>query len=656
MVILGIRYTGPGGLVDIDVDHHIDYQSNGLQKLSFSVPLEHPSYPHIKEELPVECQGQRYIVKSIDEQLVHSDFVAELDLDVLRQRVFAPAFVSTTLTLSDTLMLLLADTGWYAVGADLVSIKRSIELSDSTPYDVVMHCQSVYGVTYRFDTATKSITVLKPENEQPKNLYITDQLNLRRVDMKGDTYEMVTRLYPYGKPDEETGEAMNIASVNDGVPYIEDHTYSDKVISAVWRDERYTNPQSLKDDAILRLAKLAVPNRSYELDVADLAKIDPSYSGLAIGLHDKVKLIDRRRKTIEVHQVVAYREYPNAPESNVITLSTVPLTIEGEIRGSISALDEASIQTAGKVNEIKRDLDTTVSRVEQTYTRGETDELIGSKVTQSADVLRSEIAHTYITGTELKEVKSELEQSIEHIQLSMQKTGGDNLVFGSSARLGLEDWTTDGAVMCDTSTSVYNATSAGGAFVLADEVTHTGRLSQTIKTVPGGQYAWYFRYKLQAGLQTEATVHIGGSQLELPMSDQWVERTGNFTAQDITAKVEFWVQDGILTVADITVKEGLVCTAWQQAQNEIQAGGVTVTQRGLQVDANGDPFAVKIDNQQFLVRNKDTGQDVVYLTKDQALISRLTAQDELTVRRYGQPSKALRIIPVDTGAFFVVND
>ena len=100
MVILGIRYTGPGGLVDIDVDHHIDYQSNGLQKLSFSVPLEHPSYPHIKEELPVECQGQRYIVKSIDEQLVHTDFVAELDLDVLRQRVFAPAFVSTTLTLS----------------------------------------------------------------------------------------------------------------------------------------------------------------------------------------------------------------------------------------------------------------------------------------------------------------------------------------------------------------------------------------------------------------------------------------------------------------------------------------------------------------------------------------------------------------------------
>ena len=99
-----------------------------------------------------------------------------------------------------------------------------------------------------------------------------------------------------------------------------------------------------------------------------------------------------------------------------------------------------------------------------------------------------------------------------------------------------------------------------------------------------------------------------------------------------------------------------MCTAWQQAQNEIQAGGVTVTQRGLQVDASGDPFAVKIDNQQFLVRNKDTGQDVVYLTKDQALISRLTAHDELTVRRYGQPSKALRIIPVDTGAFFVVND
>ena len=238
----------------------------------------------------------------------------------------------------------------------------------------------------------------------------------------------------------------------------------------------------------------------------------------------------------------------------------------------------------------------------------------------------------------------------------MQKTGGDNLVLGSSANLGLADWEVQGAVACDTSAAVYGATAAGGAFVLADEETHTGRLAQTIKTVPGGQYAWYFRYKLQAGLQTEAAVYIGGSQIKLDPSGQWVERTGNFTAQDIAAKVEFWVQDGILAVADITVKEGLVCTAWQQAQNEFQAGGVTVTQRGLQVDASGDPFAVKIDNRQFLVRNKDTEQDVVYLTKDQALISRLTAQDELTVRRYGKSAGALRIMPIDRGAFFVIND
>ena len=109
-------------------------------------------------------------------------------------------------------------------------------------------------------------------------------------------------------------------------------------------------------------------------------------------------------------------------------------------------------------------------------------------------------------------------------------------------------------------------------------------------------------------------------------------------------------------VADITVIQGDNCSAWQQAQNEIEAGGVTVTSRGIQVTKEGDPFEARLDNQQVRFTNRDTGDDVAYFNKDQALIRSLSAESTFTVRRPGDDSKALRIIPVDTGAFFVVND
>ncbi len=653
---MGIRFLGPDGVIDASLDHHLDYQKNGLVTLSFSVPRGYPYYQCFAEELQVEHRGQKYIIKQFSEQNMGSDFLAELDLDELKDRVFAPSFESHTVTLGETLLAALVGTNWSAVGTDLVSIKRSISLPDCTPYDIAMECQSVFGVTYSFDTKNKTIKILKPENEQEKNLYITDQLNLRRIDLQGDSYDLVTRLYPYGKKDEETGTSLDIRAVNDGVEYLEDRSYCDKVIAAVWRDERYTDPQSLKNDALEKLKKLAHPVRSYELDVADLAKIDPSYKELAISLHDKVTLIDRRRRTRETHQVVAYRDYPDEPERNVITLSNVPTKIQGQIKETIQQVSDVVIREKERVNEIKRDLDATSSRVAETYTKGETDAILESQITQAKDVIRTEVSQTYVTGEELQREKSEIEQQLGQITLSTQKTGGGNLVLGSSGRMGLDDWDVEGAVACDTSTETYNATSAGGGFLLGKNVEGTaGRMAQRFKTVVGGQYAWYFRFHVEGGLHTEAQASISGNKVELS-GENWQEVSGFFHAEREEAEIAFSVNEGRLWVADIMVAEGISCTAWQQAQNEIDAGGVKISSRGIDITRENDPFQASLDNQQVRFRNNDTGEDVAYFNKDSGRIRQLSALGEFTVQRPDDISGALRVIPVAGGAFFVIND
>ena len=50
--------------------------------------------------------------------------------------------------------------------------------------------------------------------------------------------------------------------------------------------------------------------------------------------------------------------------------------------------------------------------------------------------------------------------------------------------------------------------------------------------------------------------------------------------------------------------------AWQQAKNELIAGSVSVSERGMEVAQAGDPFSARIDNRQFLIHNTDTGEDV----------------------------------------------
>ena len=174
----------------------------------------------------------------------------------------------------------LAGTGWTVNGAGLVSAKRSFELSDVTPLDIVNKCtdKTMYNVSFDIDNKNKILNVSVPSTVS-NNVYFTDQLNLKDISFKGSSSNLVTRLYAYGK------DGLSISEINDGKEYVDNHTYSDKIISAVWRDERYTIAGNLLADAKAKLEELAVPERSYECSVIDLARLAPEkYSDFYIRL------------------------------------------------------------------------------------------------------------------------------------------------------------------------------------------------------------------------------------------------------------------------------------------------------------------------------------------------------------------------------------
>ena len=229
---------------------------------------------------------------------------------------------------------------------------------------------------------------------------------------KGSTTSLVTRLYPYGK------DGLSIASLNNGKAYLENYSYTDKVVSAIWRDERYTNKQTLLDDANAKLAVLAVPEQSYTAKVIDLAKTLPDTYGdvLAFDLYDVVTLIDRKRKTRINYRIVEIKEYPADATLNTVTLSTVPAKITGKLQtlqNKVTALDAQTLHDHNKVNEIKQDLDTTVLHVSDSWASS----LNSSVITQTAEGLFFEV--NKVVGSD--RWGTLLQQSADDIKIAWNK-------------------------------------------------------------------------------------------------------------------------------------------------------------------------------------------------------------------------------------------
>ena len=296
-----------------------------------------------------------------------------------------------------------------------MSARRTLELTDVTTLDILDYCQNstAYNTRYRFDTINKVIYCIKPyNNTEPTGTYFTDELNLSDMTYKGSTTSLVTRLYPYGK------DNLSIASLNNGKNYIENHSYTDKVISAIWRDERYTNKQTLLDDAKAKLAVLAVPEQSYTAKVIDLAKTLPDTYGdvLAFDLYDVVTLIDRKRKTRINYRIVEIKEYPADATLNTVTLSTVPAKVTRKLQtlqNKVTALDAQTLHDHNKVNEIKQDLDSTVLHVSDSWASS----LNSSVITQTAEGLFFEV--NKVVGSD--RWGTLLQQSADDIKIAWNK-------------------------------------------------------------------------------------------------------------------------------------------------------------------------------------------------------------------------------------------
>lgn len=318
-----------------NTEYYIRELANGLDEAIFNLSIHDPIYAIIAEEETVtDRAGQTYKVKQIDAGANDAKIVCQLDIDDWLATLNVN-YNSDTKTVYQQITAVLP-AGWTLNDRALVNIGRTIE-GDLTPYDVCVKCTSVYNVYIRWDNKNKVCTIYPKAMAAPVGAFATRELNLKEINYKGKSNDLVTRLYAYGK------DGMSFADINGGKAYVDDFTYTDKIICGIWRDERYTVAADLLADATEKLKIMSKPDRTYECSIVDLQATNPElYNNLDFSLFTTATLIDDIKEAAIDYQVVERHIFPYHPERNEVIFNSEPLKITASVVNIADALENPS--------------------------------------------------------------------------------------------------------------------------------------------------------------------------------------------------------------------------------------------------------------------------------------------------------------------------
>lgn len=288
--------------------------------LSFSAPIRNVRGIIVPESY-IETKNDRYVVKEVDPSTSGMvEVTAKLDMEALEGKTFR-SFKTTEQTIQAALQLAFAGTGW-TIGKSAVTKKRTLSMSNVSALDILKQAIKTYRVEIKVDSKGQKIDIYEQIGED-KGVYFTSQLNLKTLTVQSTSYDFYTELEPYGK------DGMTIEAVNDGKTYVENHQYSSKVKRYIWKDERYTSAESLKEDAEAKLADMSRPYTSYSAEVVDLSRASGGkYAILAYSIGDTVTLMDGITDTRERQRIVGMKHYPEEPGRDTCTLANKVLTFD----------------------------------------------------------------------------------------------------------------------------------------------------------------------------------------------------------------------------------------------------------------------------------------------------------------------------------------
>ena len=400
----------------------------GDETLDFSYPTSGPWLAQLLTECYIRTDRQEYVVKAVEKSSASAwrKVSCALNIEELEGTPFED-FETVEQTVQAAAEFALEGTGWTVETDADITKKRTIRKEDdTTAWEVVKQIVTTYRVELEIDAVNKRLK-FHTRRGQDRGAYFIERLNLRSLGVKTSSYGFYTRLIPIGK------DGLHLWQ--DGKNYIENHQYSDKVITSIWRDERYTVTAALLEDAQARLDEASAPARAYTAELVDLAAQSDKYNALAYDLGDAVLLVSEKTDEREKQRIVKLDEYPDDPLANKAELSNVKQTFAQlqKTEAEMATADAVAIATKRTQKTLKDGYLTKEETKVAISAMAESIELEVSKTYmtvangQAAIDKALEAGKQYTDGklteySTTEETKSLISQSAEQITLEVSKT------------------------------------------------------------------------------------------------------------------------------------------------------------------------------------------------------------------------------------------
>lgn len=279
----------------------------GDKTLSFLYPSKF--IDGIVEEGYIRNKTDEFVIKEIVARGEWTSIKVQMNVEDLEGKAWEH-FNTTEQTIENCLNLACAGTGW-TVQVNNVSKKRTVKKTNCSSWEIIQEAKKIYRVEIEFDTLNKVVKVYEKLGHD-KGVYFSDEINLKALDIESNSYDFYTKIIAIGK------ENIKVE--------VENFQYSNKVKTLIWKDERYTVLENLREDATAKLQELSKPRKSYSADVIDLANLNPKYKNiLDYKLGDTITLISKDKKIREKQRIVKIVEYPDEPERNSCEIANTTL-------------------------------------------------------------------------------------------------------------------------------------------------------------------------------------------------------------------------------------------------------------------------------------------------------------------------------------------
>ena len=317
--------------------------SDGLldKNLSFSYPLTDSKSQLIKFDGFIRTKDDEFVIKEISFSDNSKEVKCKLNVEELEEKKHSSFNLSGNI--NKILDTLLNGIVWTYEIKQVPSITNAVFQVDSetTAFDLCKSITEQFEVEFKFDTINKKILVYNKIGVDSGQIITSD------IQVQGDTYDLITEI--------------NATGANGITCKVTNHSYSPRIKSLNWTDERYTSIETLRNAAQTKLDKLCKPLFSYSCSTLRCK---------SISVGDYVNILDKKSGTKVKERAVKTKEYIRESEKykNEFEIDNAKPTFQDYLNSKFNSYDSKFNSYDSKYNSKFNNYDNKINNLDNRVT------------------------------------------------------------------------------------------------------------------------------------------------------------------------------------------------------------------------------------------------------------------------------------------------